>query len=59
MPGEMFVHRNVANVVATDPNCLSALKYAVDAGGGSYRGRHYGCGVRAAGTVVDNWLRHV
>ena len=67
-PGELFVHRNVANVVVhTDLNCLSALEYAVDAlrvtevivcG-------HYGCGgVRAAldGTkigLIDNWLRHV
>jgi carbonic anhydrase len=67
-PGEIFVHRNVANVVVhTDLNCLSVLQFAVDV----LRVRdvmvvgHYGCGgVRAAleGTKVglaDNWLRHV
>jgi carbonic anhydrase len=67
-PGELFVHRNVANVVVhTDLNCLSVLQFAVDV----LRVRdvmvvgHYGCGgVRAAleGTKVglaDNWLRHV
>jgi len=67
-PGEMFVHRNVGNlVVHTDLNCLAVLQYAVDvlrvehiivAG-------HYGCGgIRAALEksrlgLIDNWLRHV
>ncbi len=67
-PGELFVHRNVANIVVhTDLNCLSVLQYAIDVlkiehvivcG-------HYGCGgVRAAYFrsslgLIDNWLRHV
>ncbi|HEU0054803.1 MAG TPA: carbonic anhydrase, partial [Longimicrobium sp.] len=68
LPGEMFVHRNVANVVVhTDLNCLSTLQFAVDA----LRVEHvivcghYGCsGVHAALTgqkvgLADNWLRHV
>jgi carbonic anhydrase len=68
LPGELFVHRNVANVVVhTDLNCLSALQYAVDALGVRevIVCGHYGCGgVRAAldGTkigLIDNWLRHV
>ena len=67
-PGELFVHRNVANlVVHSDMNCLSVLQYAVDV----LRVQnvivcgHYGCGgVRAAFEggrhgFVDNWLRHV
>ena len=67
-PGEVFVHRNVANVVVhTDLNCLSTIQFAVDqlkvehvmvVG-------HYGCGgVNAALNnlrvgLVDNWLRHI
>lgn len=67
-PGDVFVHRNVANVVVhTDLNFLSVLQYAVDI----LRVRHvivcghYGCGgVTAALTgarhgLIDNWLQHV
>src|SRR5215207_238169 len=67
-PGELFVHRNVANVVVhTDLNCLSVLQYAVDVLDIEHVivCGHYGCGgVRAAWHarplgLIDNWLRHV
>ncbi|GAB5453491.1 MAG: carbonate dehydratase [Halioglobus sp.] len=68
MPGEVFVHRNVANMVLhTDFNCLTVLQYAVEV----LRVKHvlvvghYGCGgVRAAyenadNGMIDNWLRNI
>jgi carbonic anhydrase len=68
LPGELFVHRNVANVVVhTDLNCLSVLQFAVDVLHVEHVivVGHYGCGgVRAAWQgkplgLIDNWLRHV
>ncbi len=68
MAGEMFVHRNVANVVVhTDLNCLSAIQFAVDGLGVEHIivCGHYGCGGVLAALqdsrlgLIDNWLRHV
>jgi len=68
MPGELFVHRNVANVVVhTDLNCLSTVQYAVEALRVDHIivCGHYGCGGVLSALrddklgLIDNWLRHV
>lgn len=68
LPGEVFVHRNVANIVVhTDLNCLTVLQYAIDVLGVKHVivVGHHGCGgIRAAyengdNGLADNWLRNI